>query len=553
MAERDRVLLVASWGFPRSWREVKYYVSIKNKAFENFQPVVCRARSSTLAIAAALLRWGYDVEVVIYGTDTLVSPDDGEVGGDGARLRHLARESYLGSLNRMVSECSCCSELSSSLPGKVSVVVVPGLGLYYGYRFNASIEHVFNKVFVDLYVRLGDRERSVKWVFIDLTHGVNYLMVATLYAAVAAAVLFGKEGRVVMLNSMPVQPLPQTARGELAAQTIGRQALEEGGEPPVVEVADVSRLQYGISFIRSLMSLRSFDTEPVKEALKNLRKQGGEVPEDVLDLIGRAATFLDLIRNGMAALAYPGSCRSSSSEAWKCVKLGFNVCEELGKYRREPDPAEYDYVPTIDRNSRTVDYGRTDVWTTLLRYPLVKVLEDICKEMGGSDNLVEFLGRTRKVLSSKKYEAISLLVEKENENLGRFVKGLEEYVKKCGEPLKRLGVLPDDVEAALSSGDEVNVDILLYRLFTELGGECEREEVHEVVRRHREEVAKSIERMDDGKTSGICRNIVAHSGLEYDLVKGFTIARRGGKITITKVFYIEKIDEIVRKCLGLNV
>ncbi len=540
-----RVLLVASWGLPAGWREVEYWVSVKHRAFEEFHPVVCRARSSTVAIAAALLGWGYDVDVVIYGADTIVNP--GEVGG-GVELRRRAQELYLGFFEEMVRGCSCCSGFSGSLLGRVDIVVVPGLGLYHGYRFGASIEHIFNKVFIDLYARLGRPGEEFKWVFMDLTHGVNYQVVATLYATIAAAILFGKEGRVVILNSMPVQSPAPATRGGGTAQVASGQV----GEVPVVEVADVSQLQYGISFIRGLMSLKNFDTEPVKEVHKDLKKRGGEaVPEDVLNLIDRAVTFLNLVRNGMAALAYPESYMLPGPDTENRVKLGFNVCEELSRYERELDPAEFSYIPNIDRDSKVVDYGKTSMWTTLTRYSLTKVLKDICGELRSPNNLAEFLEGARKALDKRGYKAVSLMVKRENENLNSFIKNLEEYVRKCGKLLRSYSVVPENIEESLRSGSEVDVNVLLYRYFNESRGECV-ESISKVLEIHENEVKDVMRIKEMGRdmdVSRVCRNLAAHAGLEYSLVRSFSIVRQGGEVTITRVLYLENISEIAKKCL----
>jgi len=107
--------------------------------------------------------------------------------------------------------------------------------------FEASIDNVFNYAFRKLVYKASGAD--YKWIFLDLTHGINYLLIAVHYATIATAVLLDMEcrHRIIMVNSEPV------AKG--SARCIANQSDAGAAAINELSILEATRLQQAMSFI----------------------------------------------------------------------------------------------------------------------------------------------------------------------------------------------------------------------------------------------------------------------------------------------------------------
>ncbi len=142
-------------------------------------------------MATCLSRVDFDVSTLVFGVDTVVDPSTAE------DVRQWARELYDQWFRELAElrNCTCCRDLAL---GSVRIEIPLGVDRYYGWRFEASIDSVFNYAFHTIVNEL--EKCSYRWVFLDLTHGVSYLLISVLYAALASAILLRYGGGVIMVN-----------------------------------------------------------------------------------------------------------------------------------------------------------------------------------------------------------------------------------------------------------------------------------------------------------------------------------------------------------------
>jgi CRISPR-associated protein Csx1 len=216
-----RFLIVAPWGNPPQWRKAKYRVEVKHPALR-IEAKDVEGCSSTAALAQQLRKAGA-VDVLIFGIDTAVPPA-------GRGLREAVEEKY--------------REWARALGVEGDVASLPGIGLYHGWRFQATALHIFNKALHAILQKAEELRPS--FMVVDLTHGVNYQTVAVLYAAVAASVLLGLEHRTIIYNSEPYPPDHTT--DNCIKEEKSQKQVENG--LPSLAVLDVTELQSVMRTIR---------------------------------------------------------------------------------------------------------------------------------------------------------------------------------------------------------------------------------------------------------------------------------------------------------------
>lgn len=80
--------------------------------------------------------------------------------------------------------------------------------------------------------------KEYRWLFLDLSHGLNYLLVAVLYATIANAIVFDMESRLIVINSEPaVAGGAKCVSGRDMGSEIQKYSIE------LLNMLDVSRLQ----------------------------------------------------------------------------------------------------------------------------------------------------------------------------------------------------------------------------------------------------------------------------------------------------------------------
>ena len=225
-------IVIASWGFPPQWRRAKYRLHLVDRGYNiDFS---CETCCSTVALAAALnLKESVNLcKVVVIGADSVLSPEN---FSDGVSFRKGVKNAFKGFVQALLRKenCACCESLS---PDVFDVFIIPGIGKYYGYQFNGTIEQIFVSVFYRVLAVL--REVKKADIFLDITHGINYQVVASLYATIAAILSFDPtlEGRLFIVNS---EPYPPGYRSKICITA---------QRPPLFEGAPILGIQNSVSY-----------------------------------------------------------------------------------------------------------------------------------------------------------------------------------------------------------------------------------------------------------------------------------------------------------------
>lgn len=180
------ILIVAPWGYPPQWGLVEYDVRLKRKPLDRVH-FKCKSCSSTIALLASLLKHGFtNVHLAIIGVDTRVKPNS---KGD---YRKTVMERYKGDFKTLIDKTIEVNEFDEVLgrrlkaygngDSRVSFIIIPGVGIYYGYDYRGDIDQIFLTIYSRLLGVLERSELSKAMVVLDLTHGINYQTVITLYA-----------------------------------------------------------------------------------------------------------------------------------------------------------------------------------------------------------------------------------------------------------------------------------------------------------------------------------------------------------------------------------
>jgi CRISPR-associated protein Csx1 len=279
---RGSVLIAAAWGYPPGWKKAKYIMEpLQHPPFKGENPVECTSCSSTLALIRFFREKGWDVKTVIFGTDTALNPAGFT---DGKEFRNYVKEQYVKWF-RELAETSDCSPES-----EVEVVVLPGIGRYWGRRFEGAPLAMFNEA-----LRALCEAGKPTFLAVDLTHGINFQTVAVLYAAVAAAVIWGVEKNLLIFNSDPYPTGAKTEQcvsDEKAGGKVG--AAERKDELIDLFINDVSELQRAVRNIRQIAALRRFQMPELEDL-------------DLTGELGQLLAYICLLANGAAGLAFSGA------------------------------------------------------------------------------------------------------------------------------------------------------------------------------------------------------------------------------------------------------
>jgi len=208
-----KVLVVATWGYPPSWKECVYRVKITHKGFRSFlrgagisedllNEFKLTSCCSTIAALTLLSKSkSLETHAIIFGSDSIINPSTVK---DGHELREEVREKYRKWFNELVR--TSVEEIDGEARPAQGItepefVILPGVGNYYGWRFEGSVDHLFLKAYHAILRKLSSDEYN--YVAIDLTHGINFQTISVLYALIAASLTLDKEGKLVLLNSEP--------------------------------------------------------------------------------------------------------------------------------------------------------------------------------------------------------------------------------------------------------------------------------------------------------------------------------------------------------------
>ncbi len=305
-----RVLVVASWGFPPAWFKFRYYLRFDHvglrESLGGLDGFSCSSCSSTLVIVSALKAAGFRCDSLIFGTDSVINPSS--VDG-GASLRKCAIEQYRSWLDSLWRECECCS----GAPEGFVIHVLPGVGKYFGWRFGGTLDYLFNSVYTVVLSKL--LSGGYNWVVLDLTHGINFQAITTLYATVAASVTTDLEDRLVLVNSEPAVG----GRERCIEFSKGRGGTEVTES---LSVIDVSRLQEVIKLVRYIKNLLTLNpSAQLARATKEVRRIK-ELSEAVIPI----QEYVLALTNALAGPTFPNAYCLDSEEFRVSDKVLSNPC-----------------------------------------------------------------------------------------------------------------------------------------------------------------------------------------------------------------------------------
>lgn len=496
---QHQALVVAPWGYPPSWSKVPYDVEVVIRGLGEVGISGCVTCSSTLALASALKASGKfsRVRVVIFGLDTAVQPSDGI---EGAEFREKVRDLYSEWLKILISDCKsdgCCRDLNLT---DFSVYVLPGKGVYGEWRYLGSMDIMFIKVFKKVLHELSSLDYS-KWVFIDITHGVNYQTIVTKYASLAAvAHALGSKGllKTYILNSEPVA----TTRG-LARCIELRKVINP---PDKLNILDVTRLHTVMELVGSIQGLYHLEYFKLVEGVKELRRIKEEPLTSLTHiLITKVLPAIKALRVGAVGPTFIGSKYDIGDYDLRLCKC-FDELSKLSITNEE-------FIPRIDYSSKEVRYEYVPIWYLLVEV-LNKVLSDVC---GGryslnSDDLIKFLNEVAKLYNDVGLTNLKGIVEVSRDELKSVTRIWESISTKVVVPMEVYYVL---WHLSKMSNPEIN-------------------DLQRLIDQGKEEV----------RGEPRYRNFVAHAGIDFKSVKELLI--ENGKIK-SVVYDNTKLSKVLQE------
>ncbi len=558
---RDNALVLSVWGYPPQWTKYRYKIKIDHPAHKDLGESECESCCTTIVLVHHLVK-KYDVKAIVFGADTVVDPSTTN------DIRSEAQSLYEEWLNQLlnVENCSCCNSMNKKSPNEktsidIEISVLPGIGYYYGWHFKASIDNVFIQAFTKIFYEL--RSRNYKWIFLDLSHGLNYLLVAVLYATVANAVLFGMEDRLILVNSEPARASNKRC---IKVSDIREVRDTQKDEIEYLGILDVSRLQAAVNLIRSLIALKYFQPIQLGAILKELEKRYSQTdpkPEErnreicpqtdpELKGLNNVLLFFKLLSNTIVGPTFINSYTidSSGKEEPLCIAL----CKKY-KELQDRDEAE-EFKPRKNSSLKTVEYDSTNIFKTL-SIALKKIVSDVCGELVKSDGdkyLNKYLDNVRDYYENKSKSIYSSLIVKETkEDLGKvieFVVKNKNLLERCYSSDGLISTRGTEIEIdgalfmAISSKprDILNENEITKGIRNEetdcnnLSEKLEINTIKTILDKERQEIYSSKE---DSILDRFLRNMCAHAGFEYTSIRRMVIDTE--KKDIVKIVYDKNI------------
>ena len=416
MTSKRNVIIVAPWGYPPQWQKSRYSVSLDDRGIliKDFE---CQTCSSTISLAAAL-RERADIDlrkIIIIGLDTVLSPKESP---DGKSHRDKVKMWFRDVISELIDRknCNCCDFLTEDL---FDVIIVPGIGTFYGYTFKGSVNHIFLRVFSEIARYLDDLIHVD--VFLDTTHGVNYQVIATLYATIAAIVSSDPElkieNRLFIMNS---EPFPQGVKTSRCIQPLNLPTkpqnlrsiqTSEISQLPFLGIQNFSELHNAIRALRAITNLSMLDERPLKRFLSIIKRKS-----ELEEQLNRLTQFFKYLRLGLAGLVYP-----HSNFELNAYKINEMIADFYAIARKE---LTKDFTPHIDHDRKIITYENASI-----HYALSKILErirqSIIEKLSNAKNINEFKKKLQEIYDKKNMKDKVFIIEREFYSLQEMLKMLE--------------------------------------------------------------------------------------------------------------------------------
>ncbi len=392
-----KTVIFAPWGFPPGWSKIEYHIHINEKGVKIDHK--CRTCSSTIALASALKNVEYInlSKIFILGLDSILDPRDYE---DGYEYREKVKGKFEEYLNNLIEASEGCLVNKEDF----DFIVAPGIGKYYGYEFKGEGKHIFLKAFSALYDYF--RNNKVTYIFFDITHGINFQTVVSLYALIAATLAADPnlEKRIFILNSEPVSGYP---REKCIKEHIERQTV------PELRLIDFSELQTIIQSIRAIINLGKLDERPLVEFLGSIKKEK-ILENDTLSLVELEDVlgFFRLLRLGVVGPLYPFSNYEKNAKI-----IDEKIIEQI---ERSLNKIKDQLVPKINAHANEVTYNQISLKHVIFT-ALTNIRETIIKKLADSKNLEEYKNALRNLYGAKKLRDKSMMIEREIETIKKII------------------------------------------------------------------------------------------------------------------------------------
>ncbi|ADI31307.1 CRISPR-associated CARF protein Csx1 [Staphylothermus hellenicus] len=314
-----RVLVVAPWGYPKGWDEAKYCL---RKASDRGIDIggCCISCSSSLTLYLLLKSYDEvdDARLLIIGSDTVIKPDINDLRGNVEKWFY---ETVKDLFNR--TKCDGL-EKNPEWVNDIYVGVVPGIGEYHGYYFKGDIIKMFLESYRNIVLNIESFKPSV--IVLDTTHGLNILTIATLYATVAASIVYGK--KIYTFNSEPYPPGRRAGKHRQLEKSEKLESEEKQiQDVPSLNIHNISLLQKIIDFLRALDSLRYLSEKQLNKLLKGLREK--RVHDKYVELMDKTVCMVEALRSGLLGLLYSNSKLSNGRNIPFTVNNIYNSLKKI--------------------------------------------------------------------------------------------------------------------------------------------------------------------------------------------------------------------------------
>ncbi len=378
-----KILIIAPWGYPPLWRTSNYQLNNVRIARRTFSGR-CTGCSSSLCLYFTLKSSSEiaNTWLLVIGSDSVISPEK------RGPIRENV-EKWFNDIKKQLFDTTKCEEISKKNEWleDIYVEVVPSIGQYYGYYFKGDIIEVFVEAYRAITNYMEKLKPSI--IVLDTTHGLNILTIATLYATIAASIIYNKKEKVYIFNSEPYPPGTRT------------KACVKGEKPvpidntPELNIHDTSTLQWIIDYLRALNFLRYLNEKPLAKMIR-------VIEENPLmnKLVTNMICMIEALRTGLLGLIYNNSKFSNGENISFTIRSIVEKLKELPKIQRDKP-----WTKPIVRD-KNVEY-ELSIKDIPIRYiPILDALRKIIgelEELAEIESFKEFTKQIAILLDSKGY------------------------------------------------------------------------------------------------------------------------------------------------------
>jgi len=468
-----KVLIVSPWGLPQQWKECIYSLNTGLLPGININ-TKCESCSSSMSLFLSLQACKNisDVKMLIIGLDTLVPPDKEPIYDNA--------EKHLREFVEKIFDSTICENIDKDKKWlrNIEVRSVPGIGIYHKHTYKGNILYMFIEAYHGIIYMLETFKPHI--ILLDTTHGLNILTITTLYATVAASIIYGI--KLTILNSEPIPP--GTATEKCIKIDIRPPKIEE---PPNLNILDISDLQWIIDYVRAINSIQYLNEKPLSRLIqaKTFPYRDNDVSARILNLLHRITCMIEALRTGLLGLVYPNSkyCLNDRNE-----EIPFNIDKIINDTKQLIN----EYNISFDKNIRWIVSKKND--SKINYMPNIKL---------GDPKYIVVLDALRKFV--EKLEKRGL---REYSNLNSFARKLANYIDERGFWDKK-EIIRNEAANLMKIINEIIKNEKIYEISSEK------------LKKYWTK-SKGIIEGSGGKGKGDLpntRNFVAHAALNHNIIK----------------------------------